>query len=167
MAGDRLAGEGGRVELGCALDDDAVDGHALAGLDYDDGSAGHLVRIYLLKVAFGIFNVRIIGRDVHHGANRLAALTYGIGLEELPYLVKEHNGCAFRHVRVGVGKEHHSKGSERGYGHEEALVKGFAASNVVPGFFENVVAGDDKWHEEENEACINASGVSERAFEDA
>ena len=37
-AGDRLTGKGGGVELGFALDDDAVDGHALAGLDHDHGA---------------------------------------------------------------------------------------------------------------------------------
>ena len=37
-AGDRLTGKGGGVELGFALDDDAVDRHALAGLDHDHGA---------------------------------------------------------------------------------------------------------------------------------
>ena len=166
MTRDGFAGESGGVELGSTLNDCSIDGHALAWLDYDDASARHLVGVYLLKVAFGIFDVCIIGRDIHHGANGLAALSYGVGLEELSHLVKEHNGCSLCHVRVGVWKKHHSKSAERGHGHEEALVKCFAVTNVIPGFFEHVMAGDDKWHEEEHEACVNVPGVSKGSLKD-
>ena len=41
--GHGLAGEGRGVELRGAVDDDAVDGHAFARLDYDDVADGHLV----------------------------------------------------------------------------------------------------------------------------
>ena len=88
MTRDGFAGESGGVELGSTLNDRSIDGYALAWLDYDDASARHLIGVYLLKVAFGIFDVCIIGRDIHHGANGLAALSYGVGLEELPHLVK-------------------------------------------------------------------------------
>ena len=68
-AGDRLAGEGGSVELRLAIDDDAVDGHALAGLDDDHGADGNVIGEDLLERAVGLLDVGVVGRDVHHGAD--------------------------------------------------------------------------------------------------
>ena len=68
-AGDRLAGEGSGVELRLALDDDAIDGHALAGLDDDDGADGDVIGEDLLERAVGLLDVGVVGRDVHHGTD--------------------------------------------------------------------------------------------------
>ena len=141
-AGDRLAGKGGGIELRLAFDDDAVDGHALAGLDDDDGADGDVIGKDLLECAVGLLDVGIIGCDVHHGADRLAALAHGVCLEQLADLVEQHDSGAFGHVRIGIGEEHHGKRADGRDGHEEALVERLAAADVVVCLLEHVVAGN-------------------------
>ena len=141
-AGDRLAGKGGGIELRLAFDDDAVDGHALAGLDDDDGADGDVIGGDLLECAVGLLNVGVVGGDVHHGADRFAALAHGVGLEQLADLIEQHDSGAFGHVRVGVGEEHHGKCADGRDRHEEAFVEGFAAADVVVCLLEHVVAGN-------------------------
>ena len=141
-AGDRLAGEGSGVELRLALDDDAIDGHALAGLNDDDGADGDVIGEDLLERAVGLLDVGVVGRDVHHGTDRFAALAHGVGLEQLADLVEQHDGGAFGHVRVGVGVEYHGKCADGRDRHEEAFVESLAAADVAERLLEHVVAGN-------------------------
>ena len=141
-AGDRLSGKGGGIELRLAFDDDAVDGRALARLDDDDGADGDVIGEDLLECAVGLLDVGVVGCDVHHGADRLAAFAHGICLEQLADLVKQHDGGAFGHVRIGIGEEHHGKCADGRDGHEEAFVEGLAAADVVECLLEHVVAGN-------------------------
>ena len=158
--GDRLAGEGGGVELGYALDDNAVDGHALAGLDNNDGADGDVIGKDLLERAVSLLNVGVIGRDVHHGADRFATLAHGICLEQLADLVEQHNGGAFGHVRIGIGEEHHGKRADGRDGHEEALVERLAAADVIECLLQYVVSGNQKRHEEQHKAGVDVAGLS-------
>ena len=160
--GDRLAGEGGGVELRLALDDDTVDGHALAGLDHDDSADGDVIGKDLLERAVGLLDVGVVGRDVHHGTDRFAALAHGVGLEQLADLVEQHDGGAFGHVRVGVGEEHHGKCADGCDCHEKALIEGLAAADVVERLLQHVVTGDQKRHEEQREACVDVARLAER-----
>ena len=59
----------------------------------------------MLERAVGLLDVSVVGRDVHHGTDRLAALAHGVCLEQLADLVEQHDGGAFGHVWVGVGEE--------------------------------------------------------------
>ena len=142
MARDGLAGEGGGVELRGAIDDYAVDGHALAGLDHDLVAHGDLVWAHLHEFAVPL-DVGVIGRDVHHRGDGFAALAHGVTLEQLAHLVKEHNGGALRHMGLGPGERDHGERADGRDRHEEALIKRLAAADVAPGFEQDVVAGDE------------------------
>ncbi len=102
---------------------------------------GDLVRIDLLKRTVAL-DVGVVRRDVHHGGDGLAALAHGVALEQLAYLVEEHDRGTFGHVRLGVREEDHRERAHGGDGHEEAFVKGFAAADVAPRLGEHVVSGD-------------------------
>ena len=156
-AGDRLARECGGVELGFALDDDAVDRHALAGLDHDHGADGDVIGKDLFECAVGLLDVSVVGRDVHHGTDRLAALAHGVCLEQLADLVEQHDSGAFGHVRVGVGEEHHGKCADGRDCHKETLVEGLAAADVIECLLQYVVSGNQKRHEEQREAGVDVA----------
>ena len=79
-ARDGLAGECRGVELGRAFHDDAIDGDALARLHDDLVADFHLVRVDLDKLAV-LHDVRVVGRDVHHIGDGLAAFADGVALE--------------------------------------------------------------------------------------
>ena len=160
-AGDRLSGKGGGIELCLALDDDAVDRHALTGLDHDHGGDGDVIGEDLLECAVGLLDVSVVGRDVHHGTDRLAALAHGVRLKQLADLVEQHDGGAFGHVRVGIGEEHHGKRADGRDGHEEALVEGLAAADVIECLLQYVVAGNQKRHEEQHKAGIDVTRGAE------
>ena len=165
MTGNRFSGKGRGVELRYAFGDDAVDGHAFTGLDDDDGADFDFIGINLVKVAVSVLDIGEVGRDVHHGRDGLAAFAYGIGLEELAYLVEEHDGSAFGHMWVGVGKEDHREGADGGHRHEEAFVKCLAATNIVVGLLEHVVTGDEERHEEQYEARVESAHIAEDGSE--
>ena len=114
-----------------------------------------------------MLDVGVVGRDVHHGADRLAALAHGVCLEQLADLVEQHDGGAFGHVRVGVGEEHHGKRADGRDGHEEALVERLAAADVVVCLLEHVVAGNQKRHEEQCEAGVDVARGAECGSEGA
>ena len=161
MARDGLAGEGGGVQLRGALEDDAVDGHALAGLDHDDVAHGNLVGAHLRQAAIAL-HVGKVRRDVHHGGDGLAALAHGVGLEDFSHLVEEHDGRALGHVWLGLGEEHHGKRADGGHRHEEVLVKDLAVANVAPGLLQDVVAGYGIGDEEQRKARVHrACGAKE------
>ena len=166
MARNALAGEGGGVELACAFHYDAVDGNALAGLYHNDGADLDLVGVHLREVAVTL-DVGVVGRDVHHGGDGLAALAYRVALEQLAYLVEQHDGCAFGHVGVGVGEEYHRKRAQGGHGHEEVLVEHLAMADVVEGLAKDVVAGDGEGDGEQHEACVHVARRAERGLKHA
>ncbi len=139
---DGLARERGGIELCLAFDDDAVDRHALAGLDHDLVAHGDLVWAHLHEFAVPL-DVGVVGCYVHHGADRLAALAHGVCLEQLADLVEQHDGGALRHMGLGPGERDHGKRADGRDGHEEALVERLAAADVAPGFEQDVVAGDE------------------------
>ena len=114
-----------------------------------------------------MLDVSVVGRDVHHGADRLAALAHGVCLEQLADLVEQHDGGAFGHVRVGIGEEHHGKRTDGRDCHKETLVEGLATADVVVCLLEHVVAGNQKRHEEQCEAGVDVARGAECGGEDA
>ena len=166
VAGDGLAGERGGVELAYALGDDAVDRHALAGLDDDDVADLDLIGVDLDELPV-LLDVGVVGGDVHHGADGLAALAHGVALEQLADLVEQHDRGAFRHVRLGLGEKHHGEGTDGRHRHEEALVERLAVADVAPCLLQDVVAGDEVGDEEEREACVQVAGRTEDGVQDA
>ena len=161
-----LAGKGGGVELRGAVDHDAVDRHALAGLDHDDVADLHLIRIDFDNRAVAL-DVGVIGGDIHHGGDGLAALAHGVALEQFAHLVEEHDGSALGHVRFGLGEEDHGECADGGDGHEEALVEGLATADVAPRLEQDVVSCDEVGDEVEREARVQRARLAEDAREHA
>ncbi len=75
-------------------------------------------------------------------------------MEQLSYLIEQHDGRALGHVRLGVGDGDHRERANCGDGHEEALVERLAAQDVAPRFAKHVVADDEVGDEEEDEAGV-------------
>ena len=167
MARHGLAGERRGVKLRGPLDDGAVDGHALAGLHDDDGAHGDVVGADLGESAVVALDVGVVGGDVHHGCDRLAALAHGVRLKQLAYLVEQHDGRALGHVGVCVWEQDHGERADCGDGHEEALVEGLSAADVVPGLLEDVMARDEERDEEEHEAHVEGCGLAKERRERA
>ena len=153
-ARDGFAGECRGVELGRAFHNNAIDGNALARLHDDLVADFHLVRVDLNKFAI-LHNVRVVGRDVHHVGDGLAAFADGVALEELSHLVEQHNRGAFCHVRPRFREEHHGERADGRDGHEEVLVEDLAVADVLDGFDDDVVAGDEVGNEEERELEVD------------
>ena len=108
-----------------------------------------------------MLDVGVIGRDVHHGTDRFAALAHGVGLEQLANLIEQHDGGAFGHVRVGVGEEYHGKCADGRDRHEEAFVESLAAADVAERLLEHVVAGNQERHQEQHEAGVDVARGAE------
>ena len=137
--GQALAGEGSRVQIGAALQHHAVQRHPLAGLDQNLIAHGHFVRVHLLYLAV-LFQVGVVGADVHQRGNALAALAHSVVLEQFAHLVEQHN----RRALVVVAQGHRTHG---GNGHQEVLVEHLAVENAAHGFFQHVVADDKVGHQ--------------------
>ena len=119
VPGRGLAGEGGGVQGGSALQHFTVQGDPLAGADHHHGAHLHVLRVHLLQRAVLQLQVGGVGADVHEGGDGLAGLAHGVVLEELAGLVEEHDKD-----RLGVlpGGE----GPHGGQGHEEVFVENLA-----------------------------------------
>ena len=102
--------------------------------------AYHMNKLNWLAV---LLDVGVLGSDVHHGRDGLAALAHGVALEELAHLVEEHDRGALGHVGLRLGEEDHRKGAERSHGHEERLVEGVASADVARRFEQGLVSGDE------------------------
>ena len=162
-----LAGDGRGVELRAALDHDAVKRHALAGFYHDARAGLHVVGVDLLRRAVGVQQVRVVGGNLHHFGDRAARPVHGVVLEQLAYLVEEHDGGAFGHVRLAFGEKDKGKRADGGDSHEQVLVEGLAVHDAVPGTREHVVAGDEIGHEKAGEldpqAVFELEGAGYRA----
>ena len=158
-----LAGDGRGVELRAALDHDAVKRHALARFHHDARTGLHVVGVDLHRRAVGAQQVRVVGGNLHHLGNRAARPVHGVVLEQLAYLVKEHDGGALGHVRLTFGEKDEGKRADGGDGHEQVLVEGLTVHDAVPGAREHIVAGDEVGHEKAGE--LDPQAVFE--FEDA
>ena len=133
IPGQALAGEGGGVEGGSALDDDAVDRHTLTGLDHDDGADLDLIGVHLLQLAVLALDVGVVGPDVHQGRDAAAALADGNALEQLADLVEDNNGTALDVIAQ-------RKGTHGGDGHQEAFIKGLTVLDAQKGLAEHIPA---------------------------
>ena len=159
MARNGLAGERSGVKLACSFDDGAVDGHALAGLHYDDVADGHFGWIDLRKFAVTL-DVGVIGRNVHHGCDGFARFAHGVALEQLADLVEQHHSATFRHRRLRVGERDHGECANGGDGHEQVLVEHLAVFDVAGCPQQHIVAGDEVRHEVQREQQVDRSGLA-------
>ena len=162
MARHGFAGEGCGIELCAAVEDDAVDGHALARLDHDGAADADVVRKDLLELAVCAFDVGVIGSDIHHGADGFAAFAYSVGLEELADLVKQHDCGALGRAGLGVGEEDGRKGADGRDGHKEVLIEDLTALDVVECLVEDIVTGDQEGDQVEDESDVFAAPSAER-----
>ena len=123
LAGQGLAGKGGGVYRGGALQYYAVQRDALACLDDDGAAHRHLLRGHLDQGPI-LFYIGIIGPDIHQGSDRLAGLGHRVALEELAHLIEEHDENGLRVFA-------HTERPHSGQGHEKVLVKDLAASRAA------------------------------------
>ena len=135
--------------------------HALARLDNNDAADGDIVRVDLDELAVAL-DVGVVGGDVHHAGDRLAALAHRIALEQFSYLVEQHDGAALGKLRLGLGEADGGKSADGGDGHEERLVEGFAAPNVAPCLAQHVMAGDKVGDEVERKFPVGGVAAEER-----
>ena len=135
VPGDGLAGEGGGVQSGGALDYLAVQGYPLAGLYHDNRANGNVLRVYLLNFAVLPFQVGGVGTNVHQGGDGLPGLTHGIVLEQLAHLVEQHDEHGFGVFRCG-------EGTHGGQGHQEVFVEHLAVFDVADGLVQHIPADD-------------------------
>ena len=164
--GDGFAREGGRVELAYSLDNDSIDGHTLARFDYDDVIHRHLRGIDIDEFAVAL-DVRVVWRDVHERRDGFTALAHGVTLKQFSYLVEQHDGRTFGHMRVGAGEQDHGKGAECRHRHEKALVEGVASADVAPRFAQHVMTCDEVGDEVEREARIDGARATESRYKEA
>ena len=87
VAREALAGQRAGVERRFALHDHAVDGYLLARLHDDHRADIHLVGIDLHERTV-LFDVGVVGADVHQGADVFAALAHRVALEQLAHLIE-------------------------------------------------------------------------------
>ena len=121
----RLAGQSAVVEARLALDDDAVDRDAFAGLHHDDRAGFERVRVHLHE--FSVFlDVRVVRADIHEVRNVLAALPDGDRLEQFADLVEQHDRDALRVLLK-------DDGADGGKGHQEVLVEHLATADALDG----------------------------------
>ena len=129
-----LPGEGGGVQGGAPLQDDAVQGHPLSGLDDDGVSHLHLIGVHLDQFPV-LLHIGVVRADVHQGGDGLPGLAHGVALEELAHLVEEHD-------EDGLGVLAGGKGPHSGNGHQEVLVKDLAVGDVPHRLPEHIPADE-------------------------
>ena len=141
VAREAFTGQCAGVERGAAFNDDTVDRNLFAWLHNDDAADSDLIGIDLFKLAVAL-NVGIIGADIHERADVLAALADGVALEQLAYLVKQHNGDSLVVVAAALIYRQRKR-ADRGDGHQKVLVKYAAVEYALAGLSEYIVADDD------------------------
>ena len=141
VAREAFTGQCAGVERGAAFNDDTVDRNLFAWLHNDDAADNDLIGIDLFKLAV-TFNVGVVGADIHKRADVLAALADGVALEQLAYLVKQHNGDSLVVVAAALIYRQRKR-ADRGDGHQKVLVKYAAVEYALAGLSEYIVADDD------------------------
>ena len=135
IPGGGFAGQSGGIQRGAAGEHHAVQGYPLAGLHHHHGIHGHILRVHLLGTPILPLQVGNIRPDVHEGGNGLPGTAYGVVLEQLAHLVKEHDKHRFGVLR---GEE----GAYRGQGHEKILVEDLSVGDVADGLPQHIPADD-------------------------
>ena len=134
VPGQGLAGEGGGVQGGGALQHRAVQGDPLPGFYHDHIAHRDLLRVHLDQFSI-LLDVGVVRADVHEGGDRLAAAVHRHTLKQLTHLVEQHDGH-----RLGVLPA--AEGPHCGHRHEEVLVKHLAVFDVSDGPPQHIPADD-------------------------
>ena len=136
LPGQALTGQGAGVQGGAALDDLAVQGDLLAGLDHNDAAHGHLLRVHLLQAAVPL-DIGIVRADVHQSADVLPALAHGIALEQLADLIEQHDRDGLGIVPA-AGINGQGESAHGSHCHQEVLVKDLPVQDPPAGLLQNV-----------------------------
>ena len=134
IPGSGLAGEGGGVQGGGALQHHTVQGNLLAGADHDDLSHRDLVRVYLYDLTIPL-HVGAVRTDIHELGDRPPGPAHGIALEQLSHLVKQHDADG-----LGIFPQHQR--ADGGDTHEKVLVKNLPMGDIAYRFPQNIPADD-------------------------
>ena len=138
VARQALARERGGVHGRFAVEDHAVDGDALAGLDHDDAADRHLIRVDLRKLALHL-EVGVVRADVHQRGDAAAAAADGDALEELADLVEEHDRDGLVEVAAAL-LDGQGDRAERRHRHQEVFVKDLPVFDAQRGLAQDVPA---------------------------
>ena len=84
-----------------------------------------------------------IRADIHQMCNAVAALTFGIALEQFANLEKEHHKDCLGKLGFSPRDESDAEGTNGGYRHQEMLVESFALCQSLDGFLQCVVTNQE------------------------
>ena len=139
VPGQGLAGEGGGIQGGAALQNGAVQRHPLAGLHHNDGAHRHVLRVHFLQAVFR-FQIGGVRPDVHQGGDGGPGLAHGVILEQFAGLIEQHDEHGLVKIAGGVG-------AHRGNRHQEVLVEHLAVDDAQEGLPQHIVADDEIGHQ--------------------
>ena len=104
--------------------DDAVQRNLLARLGDDDAAGRDVIRCYPVQFSTGIFQIGVVGTDIHQRCDGFAAPDYGHILKQLSGLIEQHDRDRFRVFADGKCAD----GRDR---HQKVLVEDFAVQDVA------------------------------------
>ena len=77
---------------------------------------------------------------IHQMGDTVAALSFGITLEEFAHLEEQHHKHSLGKLRLGARQEADAERADGGYGHEKMLVEGIAMHHALGSLAQCVVA---------------------------
>ena len=139
IAGQALARQGNGVQGAGAFDDQAIERHFLTRADDDGLAYPHRVGTDGLQLSIAL-HIGHVGADVHQMGNALAALPFGIALEEFADLEEQHHEDGLGELGLCPREEADAEGADGGYRHQEVLIEGIAVGDSLSSLFQRVVA---------------------------
>ena len=131
------------VESRRSFYDDTIDRNLLPRLHHDHGTGLYFVRIDLFQFPV-LFNIGVIGTDVHQVTDISAAFANSITLEPLADLIEQHNRYGFYIIPCFVfshfGIYCNCDRADRGYRHQQALVKRLTVLDSFKCFDQDIIA---------------------------
>ena len=82
--------------------------------------------------------MRHIRTDIHQVGNTLAALSFGIALEQFSYLEKQHDEDCLREFVLRTRQETDAQRSQCGNSHQEVFVEGLALHQSLCSFLQRI-----------------------------
>ena len=115
-----FTGQGAGIQRSRPFFHNAVDRDLFPGLDRNQRTDLHLVRIHPRQLSV-LHDVRVIRPDIHHFADVPAAFAHRIALEQLADLVKQHHRNSF-HIVPGL-RQTDGQRTDGCHRHQEVLIE--------------------------------------------
>ena len=116
-----------------ALYDDSVYRNSLAGINYYNRADFNIIGILLSYSAILMEYICDLRTDIHKICYILTALSNSDTLEQLSYLIKEHNRNALTVFTCG-------NGSHGCYGHKKTLIENLTIPDILKSSQQNIIA---------------------------